>query len=237
MPDTVIGKTSRYHIKITVSDTAANRHIEDYCFDKATYLPVFIRQYLEGQIGEGNANDVLSVMINEDTYKDYHINEKNFDDISAFVIPADFHAGQESIPLAIGHKAPDWQLKDTQGKTWSSDQLKGRITLIDFSFNECGACMVAIPVMKRLHDKFNGSDVKIISINTSNTRESVVGFIQKHSLNYPVLLEGSQLSKTFQAPGYPAFYVINKQGNIAASFIGYDDDLEKNLIAAIEKLK
>lgn len=44
------------------------------------------------------------------------------------------------------------------------------------------------------------------------------------------------MSKNFQVSAFPFFYVIDKQGNIAASFEGYGNQLENALMQQIEKL-
>jgi peroxiredoxin len=139
--------------------------------------------------------------------------------------------------MPAGAKAPAWTLRSLKGVTVSSSQLRGKIILLDFSFNECAACMLSIPVLNRLHDKYKGSNIEIATVNTSNTRESVARFVKKNNIYYPILLKGSKVSKDFQVSAYPTFIIIDPEGNIAASFEGFSSALESSLIAQIDKLK
>ncbi|HVX00163.1 MAG TPA: TlpA disulfide reductase family protein [Candidatus Babeliaceae bacterium] len=237
LPDTTINKIVCFHVKMTIADTIANREIYDLYFNKSTYLPVRIVQLMEGKFGKGDfTSDNVALMINEDTYSDYHLNAASFDDIKAFIIPIDFQPEKKTKPLAIGQKAPTWILKDLQGNTWSDEKLKGKIVIMDFSFNECAACALSIPLLKKISDQYRSANVEVISVNTSNTKASVIAFDQKNGIKYPVLLNGAAVSKNFQVSAFPFFYVINKQGNIAASFEGYGNELENELTQQIEKL-
>lgn len=190
-PDTVINKTACFHIKMIMTDTIANRERYDLYFNKNNYLPIRIVQLAEGKFGRGDFTSAdVALMINEDTYSDYHIDATSFDDIKAFTIPTDFQPEKKMTPLSIGQKVPAWELKDVQGITWSDEKLRGKVVIIDFSFNECAACMLSIPVLKNISDRYQATDIQIVSVNTSNTKESVLAFDRKNGIKYPVLLNG-----------------------------------------------
>jgi peroxiredoxin len=238
MGDTIINRTNCFHIKITMTDSVSSKEIYDLYLNKTTYLPVYTRQYLQGRFGKGDMTiDNVALMINEDHYADYRIDARESSDIKSFTIPANFAPEKKVALIADGNKAPSWELKNLQGNTLSNTQLKGTVTLIDFSFNACAACMLSIPVLNRLHAKYKGKGVNIITINTSDTRESVIAFAKKNNISYPILLNGRKVSKDFRVSAYPTFYLVDKQGNIAASFEGYSKELETELTAKIDKIK
>jgi len=238
MPDTVINQIACSHIKIIKADTINAHIMEDFYLNKQTSLPVHVRQFMEGKMGEGNAvSTEVSILINEITYSDYCINAKNFEDLANFTIPADFTPEQKVVPLAINDKAPDWQLINTQGETISGKQLLGAIVLLDFSSNSCGACILAVPAMKKLNQRYKATLVKIYTINTGDSKDAVKAFIAKHHIDYPILLNGGKVSKAFKITGTPNFFIIDTQGNIAGIVDGYRDDLEQKLTKAIDKLQ
>jgi peroxiredoxin len=237
LPDTIINKIVCFHIKMIMTDTVANREIYNFYFNRSNYLPIRTIQLLEGKFGKGDfTSGEVALMINEDTYSDYHLNETNFNNIKSFTIPVDFQPEKKAMSLPVGQKAPGWELKDLQGNTWSGDKLRGKIIIMDFSFNECAACMLSIPILKKISDKYHSTSVEVISVNTSNTKESIIAFDKKNGIKYPVLLNGITMSKNYQVSAFPFFYIIDRQGNIAASFEGYNNELENGLTQAIEKL-
>lgn len=221
-PDTIINNVACFHIKVVMTDSASSKEIYDLCLNKTTYLPVYIKQYLQGNFGKGDmtSNDI-ALMVNESSYTDYSVNAQNFIDVKNLTIPTNFHTEKKVAMITTGNSAPDWELHDLQGNIVTNAQLKGKVTLIDFSFNACAACMLSIPTLKKLHEKYKGSDVNIMTVNTSDTKQSVIAFTKKNDINYTVLLNGSKVAKSFQISAYPSFYLIDKNGMIAATFEGY----------------
>lgn len=237
-PDTIINNVQCFHIKIVMTDSASSREIYDLCLNKTTYLPVYMKQYLQGKFGKGDiTSDGIALMINESSYTDYSIDDQYFIDIKALTIPADFHTEKKVAMITAGNNAPHWELRNLQGNMVSNAQLKGKVTLIDFSFNACPACMLSMPMLKRLHKKYEEDDVNIITVNTSDTKQSAIAFIKKNDINYPVFINGSKVAKSFQISAYPSFYLIDKNGMIAATFEGYSKELEKKISEKIDNLK
>jgi thiol-disulfide isomerase/thioredoxin len=236
LPDTTINNAICYHFKLPFSDSVSNREIYDLCLTKTGYLPLYVKQFLEGKFGKGNiTSDLIAKMVTENTFSDYYLNSSSFPDISAVSIPSNFQPEKKLTLLTAGEKAPDWRLQDVAGVFYSSRKLQGKLTLIDFSFNACAACALSIPMLKRLHQKYQGMQVRILSINVVDSKESILGYIRKNSITYPILLKGSTVKKDFKLSSFPSFYLIGKQGNIISAFDGYSEDLEKNLIAQIDK--
>ena len=237
MSDTVIAKTPCLHIARVLANTPGDRSITDLYLDKKTYLPVLVKQLMQGHMGKGNmVDDKVTTMITESRYTNYKTNFKGLD-ITAFTIPVNFSAEKKAALLPAGTKAPDWTLKSLTDATVSAGNLKGKVILLDFSFNECAACMLSIPTLNKLHEKYKDDNVAIVTINTSNTKESVARFVKKNNIRYSILLKGSGVSRSFSVSAYPTFILIDKQGNIAASFEGTSKTLENELIAGIDKLK
>ncbi len=235
--DTLVTDALCYHIKFVMTDSADNHEIHDLYIDKNTYLPMYVRQYLQGTFGKGDGEGVPALMINEDFYDNYKIDQKNFKEIASFTIPADFKPETKVALLAPGQKAPDWSLLNMQDKEVNNRQFGGSVILMDFSFNACAACMMSVPMLNKLHEKYKSSNVQIVTVNTSDTKPSMAAFIKKNKITYPVLRNGSKVSKSFQVSAYPTFYLIDKKGHIAASFEGYSSELEEQIINEVEKLR
>lgn len=237
LSDTIINHTACYHLNLPLTDSGTSREIYDLYLNKITYLPIYTKLFLRGKFGKGDmTSDVIATMINEETYSNYNINSKKFPNITDIKIPSDFKPERKLALILPGKKSPDWKLEDLQGNNFSNTQLLGNITLIDFSFNACAACMLSIPSLKRLHEKYKDRNVKTLSINIADTKESVTRFVDKNNINYPVLINGKNTSKIFKVSAYPTFYLIDKQGNIVIAIEGYSNELEKKLTAEIEKL-
>ncbi|MFD0795742.1 TlpA family protein disulfide reductase [Mucilaginibacter litoreus] len=237
LADTMINKTACYYISLVMLDSLPAKEVHDFYLSKTTYLPVFVRQYLQGVFGKGDIMGTqVSVMINEDSYSGYRVNNKLFTDIASFTIPVNFKPAKKAELIMAGTKAPGWQLKDLQGNTISSQSLRNKVILIDFSFNACAACMLSIPMLNKLHERYKGDNVQIITVNVADTKESVARFAKKNNINYSILLNGKQVAENFKVSAYPTFYLIDKSGNIASAAEGFDTDFETKLSAKIDSL-
>ena len=56
--------------------------------------------------------------------------------------------------LSEGATAPEWTLKDPEGKSHSLADCKGKVVLLDFWATWCGPCKMAMPGVQKLHEKF-----------------------------------------------------------------------------------
>jgi peroxiredoxin len=153
-------------------------------------------------------------------------------------IPAGFKPEEKPKPLlSKGVIAPNWELTSTNGQTLSLASLKGKVILIDFTFNGCPACMLALPSLKKLHQKFDGANVAIVTINTSNSKEEVSKFIKNNNIKTPIYINGSQIAKSYNVQGGPIFYIINKQGEISEAYNGYFENFDTEIPAKIKALR
>lgn len=237
LADTVINDIPCYHFKFPLVLKNPEFKIYDIYIDKETYMPIQVKEFLQGRFGKGafTSKEIASI-VNVNIYSHYDFSLEGIPDISSLTIPVNFKPENTIALLSHGEKQPRWNLTDALGVSYSSDDLKGKATLIEFTFNSCAACILAIPILKRLNEKYKGKSLQIININTLDSKESVLKFVNKHNLQFPVLLNGKAIGKSFQVSAYPTFYLIDQEGNIVYSAHGYNDDLEQRLIHQIDFL-
>ena len=135
--------------------------------------------------------------------------------------------------LPIGSLAPDWKLKQLQGdKAVSLSDLKGKVVLIDFWEKNCGYCLASVPYLIKLKKQFKNEKFELLAINIQDSKEKIARYIQRHKINYPVLLNGKNVAKKYRVTGFPRFFIIGQSGKVISSHIGFD----KATILEIEKI-
>ncbi|MFD2872547.1 TlpA family protein disulfide reductase [Mucilaginibacter ximonensis] len=239
LSDSVIGKQWCYHIRIASKDTLNGSFYRFHVFiNKKSYLPLAARNEIRGTIEKGGVKGGVMTMIVSSDYTNIHISNTTATNPVSFIIPKGFKPpAKRQERLEKGVAAPQWTLKSTEGKILSLADLKGKVVLMDFTFNACGACVLALPSLEKLHKKYEGTDVVIVSVNFSDSKEAVAEFIKKNNLKNPIYVNGRALAKAYHVSAAPTFYLINKKGEIDWSGDGYSDDFEREVSASIEALR
>lgn len=235
--DTLISGNNYSHVDLTLYDKMENNvrcyTIAHLIIDKKTNLPYLLKMTSLGMMGDRPVG-----LLEEHRFTNLKFNVKNFPELSPFAIPDNYKAWarKEVAPLTIGTKAPTLKLYDLKGKPFAFEQLKGKTVLLSFNLVGCPHCIDAEVVLKKIQKKYQGSDVMIAILYPIDQAKAVIKHNATFDISIPSFTTDKKLEQTYSYHGYPSFYVIDKQGNIAGSYPGYSDDLEKQLTNIIDKV-
>ena len=104
--------------------------------------------------------------------------------------------------------------------------LRGRVVLLDFWTFDCWNCYRSFPWLKSVEQKFSDRAFTVVGVHTpefkhERVRANVVRKVKEFELEHPVMMDNDY--SYWRAVGnryWPAFYLIDKQGRIRASFFG-----------------
>lgn len=117
--------------------------------------------------------------------------------------------------------APAFSLETLDGKTLGLESLKGKPALIAFWAPWCGVCKMESRNFSWAK-KVIGDRAHVISIASAfNTVDEVQGYVADQGVDYPVLLDRSDLSQRFKVDAYPTVYFLDAEGNVKRSAVGY----------------
>ncbi len=133
--------------------------------------------------------------------------------------------------------APNWSLVSLDNKTIKLSDFKGDIVLIDFFYKSCYPCMLALPALQDLHERYYDKGLRIIGIDPFDTKEKddIANFLSKRGVTYTVLLGGKDVAGEYHVSGYPTIYLIDKNGKILFTQVGYGEETEKILEEIIKQ--
>ena len=163
-------------------------------------------------------------------------------------------AVKQDVDTMLNKPAPDFKLKDINGKTVSLADYKGKTLIIDFWATWCVPCRNSFPAVKMAVEKYkNDPDVKFLFIDTRETESNYPELAKKFMAdnNYPFYYvfdeksDDGKLNATFKKyvmPGIPTKYFIDKNGIIKYRMIGFSPDQDTKqdadiIAATIEKVK
>jgi thiol-disulfide isomerase/thioredoxin len=122
---------------------------------------------------------------------------------------------QKAAVTTAGSEAPDFTLRDLEGKEVRLSELRGKAVLLDFWATWCAPCRAVMPVVELLHREFKDKGLAVFGVDDEDPQ--VVGkFLQKFGYTLPTLLDpDKQVASKFEVGGIPTTILIDKQGKIA----------------------
>jgi len=144
----------------------------------------------------------------------------------------DCHNHSSSVDMAIEFELPllDSSLTHTKTKTKTKTEnavestddhsltlrlsdYKGKVVYIDFWASWCTPCLVSMPLLNNLRNKYKSSGFEIIAINLDDEPDLALKFMQSMGIDYPVVSDvAGVVAKRYQVVGLPSAYILNENG-------------------------
>jgi peroxiredoxin len=113
-----------------------------------------------------------------------------------------------------GTVAPVFEAPTINGKFLSSEDLKGKVLVLNFWFIGCPGCMEELPKLNVLAAKYRDNDnVRFIAI-APNTPDELRLFLSREKFDYEMVGSARVISNLFNFVGYPRNIVVGKDGRI-----------------------
>jgi thiol-disulfide isomerase/thioredoxin len=132
--------------------------------------------------------------------------------------------GLNAIPFAPGHRNP---VPSFSGTTLRGDQpisaaiLSGKVGVVNFWGSWCGPCRREQGPLETLSKQY-GARVQFVGVNARRDQKAAaLAYLDEFKVTYPsVYNPDSSIAYAFRVRFMPATFVIDRQGKIAAEFIG-----------------
>jgi peroxiredoxin len=133
--------------------------------------------------------------------------------------------------------APDFALKDTNGKTVHLSDYKGKVVVLDFFATWCGPCKIEIPWFTEMERKNKDKGFAVLGVSMDDEGWEVVKpFLADLGVNYRVVIGNDATAGMYGGvEALPTTFVIDKEGRIAAVHVGlaskkdFEDSIEQLL--------
>ncbi len=188
---------------------------------------------LSSAIKEGKGNDAMKELL-----KKAYVQEKESDNGFDEYLKVLGDTAKEKMTAELKKQmkndpAPEFILTDTEGKTVSLADYKGKIVILDFWATWCGPCKQSFPGMQKALNKYADNDnVKFLFVNTwervDNKLENAQNFIKQNNYTFRVLMdEKNEVITKYKVSGIPTKFIIGKDGNIKFVAVGFSGNADQ----------
>jgi peroxiredoxin len=132
--------------------------------------------------------------------------------------------GRPMAALTAGTKAPDFELKAMDGKSFVlRDELAVGPLVLAFFKVSCLTCQYAFPFLERLERAYGHKGVRVIGVSQNDPRDTA-NFNKEFGVTFPVLLDDTHkypVSNAYGLTNVPTIFWIAQDGEIEVSSIGW----------------
>lgn len=133
--------------------------------------------------------------------------------------------------------APDFALKDLNGKTVKLSDYRGKIVVLNFWAVWCKYCKQEMPDFNELNKEFKkNNDAVILAVDVQEDIGTVNKFLSQNNIKLNVLMdESGAVAQQYGLQGYPTTFIIDKDGNVTKMFPGLTNKIA--VLSEVNKLK
>jgi peroxiredoxin len=147
----------------------------------------------------------------------------------------------EGYLVKVGDNAPDFTIKEADGKSYKLSDLKGKVVMLQFTASWCSVCRTEMPfIEKEIWQAKKSSGLNVIGIDRDEPVDKVLKFKKDISVSYPLALDpGADIFSLFaqKEAGVTRNVIIDRSGKIVFLTRLYDrnefDQMKKVIFSAL----
>jgi thiol-disulfide isomerase/thioredoxin len=134
-------------------------------------------------------------------------------------------------------KVAHFKLQNVAGGFMSSEDLKGKVSVVDLWATWCSPCAEEVPIYNQLYNAFEGQDVAVVGIAVQSPRRDIPSKVRQLGIKYPVLIGDDEALHAFgRIQGYPTTIVMDKEGKIYKQYTGSVPHKEETIKQDVQRL-
>lgn len=136
--------------------------------------------------------------------------------------------------MQLGQPAPQFALKDVEGKPVSLSQFRGKPLFINTFATWCPPCKQELPGIVAAYPAYKGK-VVFLGVDEQEDLELVKPFLSRFGITYQVALDPGTVADHYDIASLPESFFIDKNGKVVKMYRGFMTPavLKDNLAAII----
>ncbi|MFA7553034.1 MAG: TlpA disulfide reductase family protein [Spongiibacteraceae bacterium] len=132
---------------------------------------------------------------------------------------------------------PDFTLKSNQGNNQRLSEYQGQVVLINFWASWCGPCRQEMPLLEEIQQKYAKLGVTVLGINVDKDPSKADKILRETQVSFPILYDSEgEVSKLFKVKAMPTTFILDREGTIRFSHMGFKPGYEDQYAANIKTL-
>ncbi len=139
--------------------------------------------------------------------------------------------------LKPGDTLMEVDLVDLDGNAFSSKSQNEGLILFDFWYKGCAPCLMAMPILERLHQKYGDKGLKVFGINGIDKNPvEIKSFLKERSVTYQTLVDtDKKISRKLQIENYPTMILFDvKTSKILMVHTGFSEEIEAEIVGFLK---
>ena len=137
--------------------------------------------------------------------------------------------------------APNFTLKDADGRNVSLSDYKGKVVLLNFWATWCGPCKIEIPWFVEFEQKYKDRGFAVLGVSMDDDGWEVVKpYLAKTKINYRILVGNEEVAKNYGGlDALPTTLVIDRAGTVVSKHEGLvsKGTYEKEILSVLGQAK
>jgi tetratricopeptide (TPR) repeat protein len=133
----------------------------------------------------------------------------------------------------------EFSFTSSKGEYISSDDLRGKIVIVDFWATWCEPCRNAFPALQYIYKRSDKEKVVLISVSEDNNDKAWHAFLEKYHPDWTEVRDASGKLRRLLAPsstGIPTYLVIDGGGIVRKRYTGWSSSQDGQIEDDIKKL-
>lgn len=142
----------------------------------------------------------------------------------------------KSKVLAVGDKAPDFELVDLEGNKHRLSDYQGQGVFLNFWGTWCAPCKEEMPYMENMYKEFEEKGVHILAVNIKQSKFTVETFRDQYELTFPMVIDKDEsVRRAYDVLPLPTTVLINEDGIIEEMITtGMSEDEIRSLMEGVQ---
>lgn len=139
--------------------------------------------------------------------------------------------------VGIQDTAPDFTLKSLEGSNLRLEEYRGQVVLINFWASWCGPCRQEMPLLDRLHHRYEDTGFAVLGVNVEGEAAPAQEIVDKTNVTFPILIDdGQKVSEMYNLQAMPSTVVVDRDGVVRYIHLGYKPGDEAKYVEVVKKL-